>query len=171
MFTIFWGNDISILYNRNHILEIFPAKDYDIIRKLNAILRFSIYYSVLVFLYNKKNTNVFYIPVVVGIITYIVYQKNKTIQVDNALIKSINGDPESVGDLQQSCRIPTKDNPFMNPELSDLEIMWRLKKRVLPLTTRESRKKLMNTLKMQCRHLSWKKLYAFALKNIKSFLR
>ena len=119
MFTIFWGNDISILYNRNHILEIFPAKDYDIIRKLNAILRFSIYYSVLVFLYNKKNTNVFYIPVVVGIITYIVYQKNKTIQVDNALIKSINGDPESVGDLQQSCRIPTKDNPFMNPELSD----------------------------------------------------
>jgi len=119
MFTKFWTKDINILYNRNHILEIFPSSSFDIIRKLNAIFRFSIYYSLLVFLYNRNNTNVFYIPIVVGILTYVVYKKNNSIQVDDALIQSINGDKESVQDMGKSCRIPTKDNPFMNPELSD----------------------------------------------------
>ena len=119
MFTKFWTKDINILYNRNHILEIFPSSGFDIIRKLNAIFRFSIYYSLLVFLYNRNNTNVFYIPIVVGILTYVVYKKNNSIQVDDALIQSINGDKESVQDMGKSCRIPTKDNPFMNPELSD----------------------------------------------------
>ena len=119
MFTKFWLNDISILYNRNHVLEIFPSSSFDIIRKLNAIFRFSIYYSLLVFLYNRNNTNVFYIPIVVGILTYIVYKKNNSIQVDDALINSINGNKESVQDMGSSCRIPTKDNPFMNPQLSD----------------------------------------------------
>lgn len=119
MFTQFWINDISILYNRNHILEIFPSQNFDIIRKLNAIFRFSLYYSLLVFLYNRNNTNVFYIPIVVGILTYIVYKKNNSIQVDDALIQSINGNKESVQDMGESCRIPTKDNPFMNPQLSD----------------------------------------------------
>jgi len=119
MFTKFWTKDINILYNRNHILEIFPSSSFDIIRKLNAIFRFSIYYSLLVFLYNRNNTNVFYIPIVVGILTYVVYKKNNSIQVDDALIQSINGDKESVQNMDKSCRIPTKDNPFMNPELSD----------------------------------------------------
>ena len=119
MFTKFWINDINILYNRNHILEIFPSTNFDIIRKLNAIFRFSLFYSIIVFLYNRNNTNVFYIPVVVGILTYVIYKKNNSIRVDDALIQSINGNTESVQDMGGSCRIPTKDNPFMNPEISD----------------------------------------------------
>lgn len=119
MYTKFWINDISILYDRNHILEIFPSINFDIIRKLNAIFRFSLYYSLIVFLYNRNNTNVFYIPIVVGILTYIVYKKNNSIQIDEAIIHSINGNKNSVKDMGSSCRIPTKDNPFMNPQLSD----------------------------------------------------
>ena len=119
MFTNFWINDIKILYNRNHILEIYPSSNFDIIRKLNAIFRFSLYYSFIVFLYNRNNTNVFYIPIVVGILTYIVYKKNKSIQVDDALIQSINGNKDIVHEMSDTCRIPTKDNPFMNPLLSD----------------------------------------------------
>ena len=119
MFTKFWINDINILYNRNHFLEIFPSTSFDIIRKLNAIFRFSLFYSIILFLYNRNNTNVFYIPVVVGILTYVIYKKNNSIRVDDALIQSINGNTESVQDMGSSCRIPTKDNPFMNPELSD----------------------------------------------------
>jgi len=72
-----------------------------------------------VFLSNRNNTNVFYIPIVVGLLTYIIYKKNSAIQLDEALIQSINGNKDSVGDMSGSCRIPTKDNPFMNPQLSD----------------------------------------------------
>lgn len=119
MFTKFWINDIKILYNRNHILEIYPSSNFDIIGKLNAIFRFSLYYSFIVFLYNRNNTNVFYIPIVVGILTYIVYKKNKSIQVDDAIIQSINGNKDIVHEMSDTCRIPTKDNPFMNPLLSE----------------------------------------------------
>ena len=119
MFTKFWLTDINILYDRNHILEIYPSSEFDIIRKLNAIFRFSVYYSLIVFLLNRNNTNVFYIPIVVGILTYVIFKKNKSVQVDGALLESINGNKDSVQNMGGSCRIPTKDNPFMNPMLSD----------------------------------------------------
>jgi|TARA_B110000208_G_C11800782_1_gene442139 hypothetical protein len=51
--------------------------------------------------------------------TYIIYKKNHAIQLDDAIINSINGDAESVVGLKDSCRIPTKDNPFMNPLLTE----------------------------------------------------
>ena len=112
MFTKFWINDINILYNRNHILEIFPSTSFDIIRKLNAIFRFSLFYSILIFLYNRNNTNVFYIPVVVGILTYVIYKKNNSIRIDDALIQSINGNTDSAQDMGGSCRIPTKESLY-----------------------------------------------------------
>ena len=52
MYTPFWFNQIDILYDKNYLLEIFPVKEYDLIRKLNAVFRFSIYYSLIVYFYN-----------------------------------------------------------------------------------------------------------------------
>ena len=40
--TPFWYNDISILYSKDSITEIFPSKRFDILRKLNAIVRLSV---------------------------------------------------------------------------------------------------------------------------------
>ena len=47
MYTPFWYNQPSILYDRKYLFEFFPMKQYDLIRKLNAIIRFTIYYSLL----------------------------------------------------------------------------------------------------------------------------
>ena len=58
MYTPFWFNQIDILYDKNYLLEIFPVKEYDLIRKLNAVFRFSIYYSLIVYFYNRS-TNMF----------------------------------------------------------------------------------------------------------------
>ena len=38
MSTPFWFKDISILYNKNYLLEIIPKKEYDFSRKLNAVV-------------------------------------------------------------------------------------------------------------------------------------
>ena len=35
----FWYNNISILYDKNYILEIIPNRDYDLNRKLNAFVK------------------------------------------------------------------------------------------------------------------------------------
>ena len=40
MSTPFWFNDISILFNKNYLLEVLPLREYDFSRKLNAVLRF-----------------------------------------------------------------------------------------------------------------------------------
>ena len=57
MYTPFWYNQPNILYEKDNLFEIFPVKEYDMVRKLNAIMRFSIYYTVIVYLYNLKEQN------------------------------------------------------------------------------------------------------------------
>ena len=81
MYTPFWTDKMEILYDRNYIFEIFPTKDFDLIRKLNAIFRFSIYYALIIYFYNR-NTNIFYIPIVVGLVTYFVFKKNGLTHID-----------------------------------------------------------------------------------------
>ena len=43
----FWANDLSVLFNINKITEIIPLQNMNTAEKLNAILRISIYYSVI----------------------------------------------------------------------------------------------------------------------------
>ena len=53
MSTPFWFNDISILFNKNYLLEVLPLREYDFNRKLNAVLRFTIYYGILLYVLNR----------------------------------------------------------------------------------------------------------------------
>ena len=48
--TTFWFQDPSILYERQYLFEIFPFKRFDMIRKLNAIMRLFIIYSVIMYM-------------------------------------------------------------------------------------------------------------------------
>ena len=50
----FWSDKISILYDKNFLFEIIPKKEYNLNRKLNALLRFTVYYSLIVFLMDTK---------------------------------------------------------------------------------------------------------------------
>ena len=69
------------MYNKQYLFEFFPVKEYDIVRKLNALVRLSIYFSVLAYAYNR-DINMFGIPVITALVTYFVYKQNKTIQKD-----------------------------------------------------------------------------------------
>ena len=120
MYTPFWYNQPNILYEKNYLFEIFPSKDHDMVRKLNSIVRFSIYYSIIVYLYNK-NTNVFAIPLLAGIITYFIWTHNSNIQKDSFITDLKNDIP--VNEMKPhniGCTIPTKDNPFMNTPFFDI---------------------------------------------------
>ena len=66
--TPFWLNDISILFNKNYLLEILPLSSYDFNRKLNAVLRFTLYYGILLYLINNDK-HVLCLPFVTIIIT------------------------------------------------------------------------------------------------------
>ena len=47
----FWFSDYSIIFNKNRLTEFFPASDMEYTEKLNAILRFSKYIAIILFVY------------------------------------------------------------------------------------------------------------------------
>ena len=121
MYTPFWYNQPNILIDKNSLFEIFPVKEYDTVRKLNAVLRFSIYYTIIVFLYNRS-TNIFAVPVVTALITYFIWSKNSSIQINNVDTQLRNDDPNliSLQDHNIGCTLPNKHNPFMNTPFFDV---------------------------------------------------
>jgi len=121
MYTPFWYNQPNILIDKNSLFEIFPVKEYDTVRKLNAVLRFSIYYTIIVFLYNRS-TNIFAVPVVTALITYFIWSKNSSIKINNLDTQLRNDDPNliSLQDHNIGCTLPNKHNPFMNTPFFDV---------------------------------------------------
>jgi hypothetical protein len=117
MYTPFWYNQPTILYQKDSLFEIFPVKEFDLIRKLNAIMRFSIYYTVIVYLYNR-NTTILGVPLAMGILTYFIFKNNSSVQKDTFMTQLKNDKaPEDLPPTQEhniGCKLPTKDNPFMN---------------------------------------------------------
>lgn len=115
MYTPFWFNQLNILYDKQYLFEIFPVKEYDIVRKLNAVLRFSIYYTIIIFLY-KRNTNMLVIPLITALVTYFIWKNTSSVQVDHMDTKLRNDEPTliSLKDHDMGCTLPNKDNPFMN---------------------------------------------------------
>ena len=127
--TPLWITNIPILYEKKYLFEIIPLKKFDFNRKLNALVRLSIYYSVIVFILDRENTSVFYIPLIVTILTYVLSRKYKNTAINQTNVELFNNKVEDeedeediqelVSSLNETCKIPTKNNPFMNPTITD----------------------------------------------------
>jgi len=116
----FWFDKFSILYDKKFLFDIIPKKGYDLNRKLNTLLRFTIYYCLIVYLLDTKKTYVLYFILGMALFTYLIqhkYKKAYNEKVNNNLMN--NSEDVDIKELSSECRIPTKDNPFMNPLLSD----------------------------------------------------
>jgi len=119
--TPIWFNNISTLYEKRYIFEIFPHKNFDLNRKLNSLVRLSIYYSVIVYLTDRKKVNIFYIPLIVSILSYVMNKKYDKTRLNHITNQLMNGSEsqELVDGLKSECRVPTKNNPFMNAHFTD----------------------------------------------------
>lgn len=128
MSTPFWFKDISILYNKNYLLEIIPKKEYDFSRKLNAVVRFSIYYSILLYIF-KRDTNILCFPFITIVITVFLHRTNRDETNDDAMkglmSSKSNTSMEDIDmmimDINKDVfREPDDDNPMMNQNYFDL---------------------------------------------------
>tara|TARA_Y100000590_G_C15745201_1_gene1021771 strand:- start:4651 stop:5304 length:654 start_codon:yes stop_codon:yes gene_type:complete len=120
--TPLWITKPTILYEKKYIFEVLPGRHFDFNRKLNSLLRLSIYYSILTYLFDSKKTNIFYIPFIVSIITFILSNRYRETFITNLKSESMNHknyNKETIQELKEDCKIPTKNNPFMNPEIYD----------------------------------------------------
>lgn len=105
----FWYDDVSILFDANRLVEFFPTSDMTYFEKLNAIMRLSLYASVLLFIY-QKNHKIFLFPLFVAGLTLYIYKT-----------KSYNEPCKIIENMEscQKCIVPTKKNPFMNVLLNE----------------------------------------------------
>lgn len=147
--NIFWISDPTVLYKNQKYLEFFPTSKMTRIKQLNSITRFCIYF-LLIAIITEKSELWIQIPITiiifVAILYYIFEYDTKGMNEELYRLKGVRDNDEhfnesndydsngkyknkikySFEDYKQykksSCRIPTKDNPFMNPTSNDFEI-------------------------------------------------
>lgn len=128
MSTPFWFKDISILYDKNYLMEIIPKKEYDFNRKLNAVVRFTIYYGILLYIF-KRDKNILCLPFITVVITVYLHKTSKNDKQDDnfkGLMNTKGSTNLSEIDMMideintDVYRIPEIDNPMMNQNTFDL---------------------------------------------------
>lgn len=101
----FWYDDIFVLFKPDRLVEFIPVKDMSLNEKLNSLVRFLIYTSLLLTCI-YKNPNFFYILVIGATLTLMVHQQ---------LITSTHQSGGGVNTLTA----PSAHNPFMNVLMTD----------------------------------------------------
>ena len=121
----FWFNDFYILINKDRLIEFIPTPAMSLIDKLNALMRFSIYLSLLLFIFNKCYI-VFYLPLIVGLLTCLVYKYKDLIfdcKSDKNKESFNNNNNKRIKNTIINCNKEysksTKNNPFMNVLITD----------------------------------------------------
>ena len=128
MSTPFWFKDISILYDKNYLMEIIPKKEYDFNRKLNAVVRFTIYYGILLYIF-KRDKNILCLPFITVVITVYLHKTSKDDKQDDNFKGLMNTKGSAnlseidmmIDEINTDVyRIPEIDNPMMNQNTFDL---------------------------------------------------
>jgi hypothetical protein len=110
MYETFWLISFQELYKNNNYLQIFPSKNQSKNELLNAIFRFSIYYSLILYFLTLNYKYLFVIPFVALFTIGLYYgtNKNKSFSLSNSNSKQL----EAL--TSKDCAEPTLNNPFMN---------------------------------------------------------
>jgi hypothetical protein len=145
----YWFQDLgNTIFNLDYALKIFPDSDMTYAEKINTLVRLSIYIGLILGLF-YKNYLFLYIPIIVMVMTYLLYifridqlEGLRQNQGPNSNLNSINqknlddltkrnmsssysygGDnPNSFKDILniKTCSKPNTLNPFMNPLLTEI---------------------------------------------------
>lgn len=124
---LFWGNNPWILIDPNRLVEFFPISEMSNTEKLNAITRFLIYLSIVLFVI-YRNYNLFYIAIIGSSLIYLInyYEVKKQITTQEQFEDKLKDEldirkdtPIKVNEIGDICQKPTPNNPFMNVLITD----------------------------------------------------
>jgi len=142
----FWGDKISILFQLNRMTEFFPVTQMSDVEKMNAIARFSIIASLLMFLYTGKTWPAYILVLGLGLSMYMHTAREKLGENELAahpktaeeadkilrgeapknhryIDRDFMKDYEGMGN--ETCQEPTENNPFGNVLITDYERPYR----------------------------------------------
>ncbi len=112
----FWYSDPSILFRQDTWALFVPQPTMPVRESLNAIARFSIYLGLLLFVASRDPWYLLLIPVVLAITILL----NNTFPEARKMMESFVSGPVVTGYVGEERSLPTPDNPFMNPQLTDI---------------------------------------------------
>lgn len=114
-----WFKDFRGFINESNFLIFFPHQEMSFSAQLNAILRFSIYLSLIVFVI-KKDSAILFAPILTAILTYMLYTVETNKQMNDRRVlehMKLREDKHT----RAVCQPPTLQNPFMNVLISDIK--------------------------------------------------
>ena len=125
----FWTDDISILLNTDRLTEFWISRDQHPIERLNAVMRFSLYISVILCLYNK---NIKYLGIFLffGVLTILI--KRHALKGSDCPENFDKNIEEITVDDRKKFKTPTLNNPYMNSTIYDLQNPELADKRAIP---------------------------------------
>lgn len=112
-----WFKDVSIIFNIDRLSEFFPNEIQTNEERMNSLVRFSIYASIILALYNRDYTKLIWIIVgmILSAVIYTTYNKKKENFVDYKVLP-----PPVIEEAgEPTVPVPTEDNPFMNLNITD----------------------------------------------------
>tara|TARA_A100001015_G_scaffold8266_2_gene10154 strand:+ start:235 stop:876 length:642 start_codon:yes stop_codon:yes gene_type:complete len=110
-----WVYNFSVLFDITKITEFIPLPSMNLEEQLNAVTRFILYLSVLLFLY-KQNVRIFFLPIIVMILIYVVVTYTNILERYENLTDK---DTFQMYPRHVCYERPTTNNPFMNVLLTD----------------------------------------------------
>ena len=112
-----WYLDLTHFLTSKNFYQMLPTQEMSLEQKLNALLRFFLYLSIILSLV-MVNAKYLFIGIIAAIVSYIVYrfeQRDRT-----TAEKFLEDKTLDIVD-NQLCTRTTIDNPFMNPSIVDIK--------------------------------------------------
>lgn len=112
----FWFSDPSVLFRSDTWFSFVPTAGMSVDESLNAVVRFTVYLSFLLFVCSMEVRYFVYIPVIMAITVGLHQLYPRTTKIAESFrmgtaISAFTGEEKTM---------PTQENPFMNPTLVDI---------------------------------------------------
>ncbi len=114
-----WYKDISQFVQPSNLPKFVPMPSMTLAEKLNATLRFSIYFALILYL-AQRQAGVVFVPIFVAIFTYALFafydsHAKSEVELLHAMHLTKSGPKK-----KDTCVLPTPDNPMGNILISDI---------------------------------------------------
>jgi len=119
-----WYEDPMVLLDADEMWNIVPSGHEDTTSQTNAIMRFALYFTVILVLV-RRSVDALFALVVAGAFTYVLHRSHEDEDAHREeLMERLDVQKTRPGESasgEAACVRPTRDNPFMNVMLTDLK--------------------------------------------------
>jgi len=112
-----WYDDLLVFITKDNFYQILPLKEMSLEEKLNSLLRFFLYLSIILALIQKSSKYIFII-LIAAIMSIVIYQFE---QRDRTYAETFLKERDLEIVDNRLCTRTTIDNPFMNTSIVDIK--------------------------------------------------